>query len=328
MLTHSERVKACLSNDTALDRPPVALWRHFPVDDQNPELLAQATLDFQSHYDFDLVKVTPSSSFCLKDWGAEDTWEGHPEGTRQYSKRVINKPQDWEKLTILHPVKAEYLSKHLSCLRILKRELAPEIPLVQTIFDPLSQAKNLAGNMQLLAHLRQYPEEVMNGLRIITETTCRFVEACVSIGIDGIFIAVQHAQAGYLTKQEFIHFGLSLDRQIIDHAQTLWLNILHLHGENIYFDLSPEFNCQVINWHDRETAPTLRSAATDFKGTLCGGVSQRTLTYMDHSKVSQESMDAISQMKSRRIILGTGCVVPIIAPHGNLMALRLSVEEI
>ncbi len=79
-LNPRERMQACLKNNPALDRPPVALWRHFPMDDQNPESLAAATLDFQRHYTFDLVKVTPASSFAIKDWGAEDAWEGSTEG--------------------------------------------------------------------------------------------------------------------------------------------------------------------------------------------------------------------------------------------------------
>ncbi|MDP2976126.1 MAG: hypothetical protein Q8N45_07940, partial [Anaerolineales bacterium] len=102
-LTHRERLQACLADDPALDRPPVALWRHFPVDDQSPERLAAATVDFQRSYDFDLVKVTPASSFCLKDWGAEDAWEGNPEGTRRYTRCVIEKTQDWERLHALDP---------------------------------------------------------------------------------------------------------------------------------------------------------------------------------------------------------------------------------
>ena len=62
-LSAHERLQACLKDDPALDSPPVALWRHFPVDDQEAATLAAATLDFQRHYDFDLVKVTPASSF-------------------------------------------------------------------------------------------------------------------------------------------------------------------------------------------------------------------------------------------------------------------------
>ena len=75
MITHRERLEACLSEAT-LDRVPIALWRHFPVDDQTPEALARAVIAFQRRYEFDLVKVTPASSFCVKDWGAQDEWRG------------------------------------------------------------------------------------------------------------------------------------------------------------------------------------------------------------------------------------------------------------
>ena len=66
-ITHRQRLETCLAGEKP-DRTPVALWRHFPVDDQTPTGLAAATLKFQQDYDFDLVKVSPPSSFCLKDW--------------------------------------------------------------------------------------------------------------------------------------------------------------------------------------------------------------------------------------------------------------------
>src|SRR5512137_2778131 len=121
-LSHRERMQACITGDTALDRPPVALWRHFPVDDQNPDTLAAATLDFQHHYDFDLVKVSPASSFSIKDWVAEDFWEGHTEGTRHYQRRVIQKPQDWERLAVLSP-SSQHLARMLACLRTIRSAL-------------------------------------------------------------------------------------------------------------------------------------------------------------------------------------------------------------
>ena len=105
MTTHRERIQACIKGEI-LDQTPVALWRHFPVDDQSPETLAAAQIAFQHAYDFDLVKVTPASSFCLRDWGAEDEWRGNPEGTRQYTKHVISQPQDWERLQALDPTAA------------------------------------------------------------------------------------------------------------------------------------------------------------------------------------------------------------------------------
>ena len=328
-LTPRERITACLANDPALDRPPVALWRHFPVDDQSPETLAAATLDFQRHYDFDLVKVTPASSFSIKDWGAEDVWEGHTEGTRRYTKRLVQKPQDWEHLPVLDPRNAAHLSGQLACLRLIKAGLNPETPLLQTVFSPLAQAKNLAGGDVLIAHLRQYPEAVLKGLGTIAETTRRFVEACLETGIDGVFYAVQHAQAGLLTLEEYKTFGLPNDLVSLEPARALWCNLLHLHGLNIYFELVPHFSSlfPIVNWHDRETPPTLAEAQKRFGGVVCGGISQKTIVFGYSSQVREEAADAMQQTKGRRFILGTGCVVPVIAPHGNIMAVHQGVEK-
>src|SRR5258706_14933510 len=137
MPTHRKRMEACLSGKI-LDRAPVALWRHFPVDDQSPETLAAATLHWQKAYDWDLVKVTPASSFCLKDWGVEDTWQGESEGTRAYTKRVVFNAEDWSRLTVLGP-DSPRLAAQLKCLSLLRKRLPRETPLVQTIFSPLSQ---------------------------------------------------------------------------------------------------------------------------------------------------------------------------------------------
>lgn len=329
-LTHRERLQACITDDTALDRPPVALWRHFPVDDQDPETLAAAALDFQRRYDFDLVKVTPASSFSIKDWGAEDVWEGHTEGTRRYTKRVIEDPHDWERLPALSP-SSPHLARQLACLRYIRTDLSPETPLLQTVFSPLAQAKNLAGGERLVVHLRQHPEAVLKGLETIAETTRRFVEACMNIGIDGVFYAVQHAQAGLLTFDEYKTFGLPNDLTSLKPAKSLWCNLLHLHGLNVHFELItqslfPDHLFQIINWHDRETGPSLAEGLKNDLGVVCGGINQKTIVFGNRSEVQKEAADAIAQTGGRRFILGTGCVVPVIAPHGNILASRQIVE--
>jgi uroporphyrinogen decarboxylase len=324
--THRERLRTCLDGGQS-DRPPVALWRHFPVDDQSPEALAVATLHFQSTYDFDLVKVTPASSFCLRDWGAEDAWMGDIEGTRRYTKRVIQKPQDWESLPALD-ASAPHLSGQLACLRLIEQGLAPETPVIQTVFSPLAQAKNLAGNETLLAHLRLYPEAVSKGLETIARTARRFVEAALETGIDGIFYAVQHAQAALLSVDEYQTFGLPFDRQVVEPAGACWLNMLHLHGRDIHYPLFSTLHSlfPVINWHDRETPPSLAEALQGYTGAVCGGLGRDTLVYREQAEVQKEAREAIQQTGGRRFILSTGCVVPVIASHGNLLAARRSVE--
>ena len=331
MITHRERLQTCISGARP-DRVPVALWRHFPVDDQSPEALAAAHLAFQQTYGFDLVKVTPASSFCLKDWGVDDVWEGNTEGTRRYTKHVINAPGDWERLPVLDPYMG-HLGEQLTCLRTIRAQLGPETPVLQTIFSPLAQARHLAAEGMLLVHLREYPEAVMKGLEVIARTTRLFIEAALETNIDGIFYAVQHAQAEVLSPDEFELFGKTSDLAVLEAAAGLWCNMLHIHGKNVYFEEVAGYPVHILNWHDQETPPALRAARSTSAfqagqaSVLCGGFSRDSLTLGTPAQISREANDAIHQLNGRGLILSTGCVVPIIAPHGNLKAAGASSES-
>jgi uroporphyrinogen decarboxylase len=324
MISHRDRIEACISNHD-LDRPPVALWRHFPVDDQSSEGLANATLAFQQTFDFDLVKFSPPSSFCLKDWGIQDEWQGDFYGTRKYTHTVIHHPDDWGRLPILDPYNG-HLGEFLESLRIVVRELGPKTPVIQTVFNPLSQAKNLIGEEALVVQLRQFPDALHAGLKTITESTCRFIQAVVDTGTAGIFFAVQHAQYSLLTEGEYETFGRQYDLQTLEPAQSLWLRMLHLHGTDVMFNQIRDYPVNIINWHDRETYPSLSQAQSQFPGIVCGGISESNLVYGTPENVRLEAAQAIQATSAQRFMLGTGCVTPIIAPFGNILAVRQSVE--
>lgn len=320
-LSHRERMQACLAGRKP-DYIPVALWRHFPMDDQTPNGLARATANFQRTFDFDLIKVTPASSFCVRDWGAQDVWRGSPEGTREYTGQVVAAPDDWERLPALHPQKGA-LGDQLECLRLLRSEFNNATPILQTIFNPLAQAKNLAGKQNLLIHMRRNPEALHRGLEIITQTTIRFLEAAIKTGIDGVFFAVQHAQYGLLTHAEFAEFSRPYDLRILEKTRDLWLNLLHLHGQDVMFHAVSDYPVQVINWHDRTTWPSIPQARKLFGGALCGGLSQwDTMNLGDPEQVEAEAREAVEASDGKAFILGTGCVLPITAPYGNIMAAR------
>jgi uroporphyrinogen decarboxylase len=325
MPTHKDLLEACLAGDTS-QRIPVALWRHFPVDDQTPEGLAKATLNFQEIFDFDLIKVTPASSFCVKDWGVQDNWRGATEGTRDYTRRAIQHPEDWASLEVLDPRKG-HLGEQLECLHILFKQLGPKTPIIQTIFNPLSQAKNLVGQGQLLVHMRQNPDALHVGLNAIAETTTRFIEAVKDIGIAGIFYAVQHAQYGLLSQNEYSEFGKEYDLKLLKSSREFWLNMLHIHGQDIMFDLLADYPVQIVNWHDQETHPSLSMAHRLFPGVVCGGLNrEQTMVLGTPEEVKSEAKAAFNSTNGQRFILGTGCVTPTIAPYGNIMAARQSVE--
>ena len=324
-MSKRERLEATFRGQP-VDRVAVALWRHWPVDDQRAEDLARSTIAFQREFDFDFIKVTPSSDFCLEDWGTESVWLGDTEGTRQYVRHPVHSPSDWEKLPVLDPDKGG-LGRQMRCLELIGREVGDEVPFIQTIFNPLAQAKNLIGE-RLLVHMRQHPDALHAGLETITRTTIRFIEAIKPTGIAGIFYAIQHASYQLLSEQEYRTFGRPYDLQILEAVQDCWFNLLHLHGTDVMFDLCRDYPVQAINWHDQETPPSLREALGRFPGAVLGGINRiETLVRGEPDEVSAEVRAAISQTGGMRFIVGTGCVTPIVAPIANIRAARQAVER-
>lgn len=303
------------------DRVPVALWRHWPGDDQDGPALAAAHVRWQLDWDWDFVKVGPASSYSVADWGVQDRWIGHIEGTRETVHWPIQHPVDWDGLQPLDPGQG-MLARQIQALHLLGQALGEETPFIMTIFSPLSQARHLAGQERMLAHLRANPLQFKRALAIITESTVRFVEAAKATGISGIYYAVQHARYSLMSKEEFLTYGRDYDLQILQAAGDLWLNVVHFHSTDIMFDLAGEYPAAVVNWHDRETGWRLADGLQWIQGAASGGIDHWSLHQESPAQTLIEAKDALAQTNGRRLVLGTGCVAMTTTPLRNIRALR------
>lgn len=319
-----QRLEAVIAGETP-DRIPVALWRHWPGDDQDAAALAAAHLKWQRDYDWDLLKVGPASSYSVVDWGVRDRWVGHIEGTREYTYRPIQQPSDWQELVPLHPHHG-MLATQLEALQLIGQELNDEVPFIATIFSPLAQAKHLANNPVMFSHMRAYPDAFRQGLETITESTIRFIEAAKTTGISGIYFAVQHARYPLMSPAEYEMWGRPFDLRILEAAGDLWLNVLHIHSGDIMFEELADYPAAFVNWHDRETGLSLQQGLEKIKGAASGGVDHWTLHQESPEQTLEEIEDAIAQTNGRRLLLGTGCVAMVTTPLRNIRTLRESVE--
>jgi len=308
------------------DRVPVSLWRHWPGDDQDATSLVAAHLQWQRDYDWDLLKVGPASSYSVVDWGVEDRWVGHIEGTRERTYLPVQEAADWGLLQPLDPTKG-MLATQIEVLRLIGEALGEEVPFIPTIFSPLAQAKHLAGKEALLTHMRNDSELFHLGLKTITESTLRYIEAAKATGISGVFYAVQHARYPIMNGAEFAEFGRTYDLQILEATSDLWLNMTHIHSNQIMFDQVADYPVQFVNWHDRETKITLSEGLTQISGAASGGIDQWSIHEEGPELALAEAADAIVQTDGRRLLLGTGCVIMVTTPTRNIRALREFVEE-
>jgi uroporphyrinogen decarboxylase len=203
------------------------------------------------------------------------------------------------------------------------------VPLVQTVFSPLTTALKLAGPEKLRAELRGAPNAVHAGLAVIAETTGRFAAEAVARGADGLFFASQTANEGYLTRAEYAEFAKPYDLAVLEAVRGRgWFNVLHLHGRKIMFDQVLDYPVPALSYHDREAGPPLAEIRKRTRKCLIGGIGENTtLVHGTPAEVDAQVQDAWRQAGHRGLILGPGCVASPESPEANVVQLRKSVEK-
>lgn len=318
-----ERVYAALRGEE-VDRPPVALWRHFPESDQTAGGLARAVADWQVRWQWDFVKVTPTSGYYFEDWGGSFVYEpqGNEHGTRTVLSRPVRTADALAGLPVLDVHQGVY-GRELQCLRELRKLLSDRTPVLETIFSPLNVANSLMGDF-LATAMADHPEALDQALDVITAITTEFALATLDAGADGLFFATQMAQHRLTTPEQFRAWGVPYDLQVLNALRDATdFVLLHIHGDDVYFDLLvPEYPVDAVNWHTRITGPSLAQALQQFDGAVVGGLTEETLVAGSPDEVRAQAEDAIQQTDGRRMIVGAGCVTPITTPETNIQAVR------
>ena len=324
-MTKRERVLAALGR-RPVDRPPVAFWRHVPEVDHTARGLADAMLAFQRKWDIDLIKVMSSGVYCVEDWGCRVAYRGSPNGAKTCTQHAIRYVSDWAKLRPLDPGQGA-LGRELEALRLILEGRSDDVPVLHTVFAPLTIARKLAGD-RLLSDLKDFPEAVMAALDVITETVIRYAAAVVQAGADGIFYASQDASRDVLDEGQHSRFGMPYSSRVLESLKgAAVFTVLHLHGRHIYFDRKSTLPVAAVNWHDRLTSPSLGNALRRFKGAVVGGLNEtETLLRGPASAVAAQVADAIQQTGGTGVIIAPGCVLPLATPDAHLEAAVVAVK--
>ncbi len=312
-----------------VDRVPVALWRHWPGDDQRYADLARSTIDFQHDYNWDFVRVMPSRNFQVVDYGVQDAWEGHAQGSRDIKKRIISRSLAWTELRPLSPERGALLQQ-IQCLRLISQALqADTAPILQTVYSPLIQAAQMAGRQKALRDMRVRPDRLRSGLNQLSESTKRFLEALRKVpGVAGIFLVIEFASHDVMSEVEYAAHVLPHIQDILDDLpEHWWLNIIQVGGLSPMLTLFADLPIQALNWDTRTSADELAKAKSLFSFAVCGGLNAHDdLLRGTPALLSSVVRDAINQSESRKFILSGSGSGFINTPISNIRAVRSSVE--
>ena len=320
-MNHWERVLAAVHGEPT-DRPPISLWRHFPVEDLTAQGLARLTVEWQKKYDFDLIKLCPTGTYMLDDYGGESAYDGNQRGTRIGVEFPIGCTSDWTKLPVLDVTKG-FMGAYNEALKLVHQGTHGSVPIVQTIFSPLTTAWKIAGD-RVFADLRIHQAELKQGLETIAETTLQFALEALKAGASGVFFATKLANHRSLSIDEYKEFGEPYDRLILEGLPpSAQIQILHIHGEDIMFEYMAEYPVNAISWHDQTTFPSFSEARQYFQGLLVGGINEwQTLLPGPVEAIRNEIENAMSMTGGRGFMFAPGCVLPIDVPERHLEFLR------
>lgn len=287
-LTPKERVNRVLAGRTP-DRAPFSFWHHFHDEDQPGRRHAALTLDFARRYRLDIVKVMSDYPFPK------------PAGGAWHELKPVDNP----------------FPEQVKALELIRDGLAGTKHFVETVFNPWNQATKIASREAVMELMRSRPQALLDALEAIARSEAGHVRRALDAGASGIFLAVDNAQQGVLTLDEYRRFSEPFDRMVLEAAKDAPLNILHLHGGKVYLDhFWKGWPVQVIHYSAHETGLSLAAARKKTSAVLMGGLDHRSVAGAPAAAVKK--MLAEARAAAPRWICAPGCSVPDGSKHAHL----------
>jgi uroporphyrinogen decarboxylase len=272
--------------------------------------LADETAAFQARLALDFVKAMSNGLYCVEDWGVQcDYSEIARGGTAKIVRSAVTVPADWLGIESID-VQAGAYGRELAHLERLVRVVGPDVPVLATVFSPMTIAAKLSDGAHR-SHLAESPAEVSAALGAITEVTCELVRQALGRGCAGIFFATQDATRAAFSADDYRLFAEPFDRVVLKTAADGgWFNVLHAHGEDIHFDILREYEVTALNWHIGETPPSIK-AYRDRGGRrpIVGGLQRAHLTRCDRDGVDADIRRTLAETGGRGILLAPACVI-------------------
>lgn len=305
-ISKAQRVKEVLHGEKA-DRPPFTYWHHFRLEKFPGEKHAETTLAFYRKFDVDLLKVMSDFPYPV------------PQGLDK-----ITEEADWQRLEVLK----NPFPEQIKALNIIHKELKGEALFVETIFQSWTVARKLSSRAALAKLKDENPDLLKRMLRTISQSQANHVRQALDAGAAGIFLAVEAANDDIMDAEEYQKLVRESDLIVLDAAQNGGhLNILHMHGNKIHFDLLVSYPVQIINYSVHGTGIDLNVAKTKFSGTIMGGLDENRIAKVPRDELKSQIEAAARVMQNRRFILSPGCSVPDDIPDEPLLQVKEIVQN-
>jgi uroporphyrinogen decarboxylase len=305
------------------DRPPVGAWGHAYKDEWSARDLAAVTVERARRFGWDFVKFQPRATTFAEAFGSTYHPSGHRLRGPVMVEAAVPDLDSWRSVSL---VNRGAMDDQVESIALVVRELGPAVPVIQTVFNPLTVAGYLVGKSQsrVVRELRKHPEIVGPALERIAEGLIGFNRRSVEAGAAGVFFAISgYAGRGVMPEDVYRDLALPYDQTVLKALpREAWFNVLHMCGSNLNFGLARDLPAEVVSWSiHNQGNPTLAQGREIAHRAVMGGLSQRqSLVYGPASRIEEEVRAAIEDTGGRGVLIAPGCSVPPRVRDANLAA--------
>jgi uroporphyrinogen decarboxylase len=322
------RVRAALSLERP-DRPPAGWWGHTFSEEWSPRELAAATVARQRASGWDFVKLQPRACCFAEAFGSEYRPSDRATDGPVLIRPAVTSPEDWSRVPAAD-AGVPALADQVEALRLVVDALGPSVPVIQTVFSPLTVAGYLIGEdrPRMAGELRRGSGQVEGALARIADALADFAARSVHAGAAGIFFAISgFASADLLSLKEYEDLALPHDRRVLAAVpKSAWFDVLHLCGPRQHFELASALETHAVSWSIHEPGnPSLAEGRARSGRAVMGGIDLDTLVRGAPEGVLEQGRAAVSSTDATGIILAPGCSVPPGAFEENLRTVLRSV---
>jgi len=322
-----KRVEAAIAMGVA-DRPPFGAWGHTYREEWSPADLAAVTVERARLFEWDFVKFQPRASCFAEAFGSVYKPAGHRLKGPVLESEAVPDLEAWRNVAL---VNRKALDDQVDSLHLVAKQLGFGVPVIQTVFSPLTVAGYLVGknSSRVVRELRKHPDLVRPVLDQIAAALVDFSQRSISAGAAGIFYAISgYTSRDAMPEDVYRELVLPSDQAVLSQLpHQAWFNVVHMCGSKLHFDLVSEMPSQVVSWsiHNLGT-PTLSQGRNLSGRAVMGGLGQRkSLLYGPPAEVQAEAKRAIADTGGRGLLLAPGCSVPPRVRDINLVAIREAV---
>jgi len=296
-----------------IDRPPCTAWIHFGTDRLGGTKHAQRHARFVRDNDWDICKVVNDFRYPAP--------EGMETLTSEADMRRVGRA----------PMSSENFVEELKCIRLLRAEFGPDMPIMITAFDPFQQVLRRVGYSRAPLILANR-DVALKMLDAVCDSMCEYMGLVRDAGCDAVFFSVNSAicppQTRGVSEEVCRTFLRPFEIRMLE-AMAGMVRVLHIHGTSLDVRRVLDYPMEAVSVSDRLAGnPSLREMRSMTDKCLMGGVNEVAIAERSLPEMREEVFDCVRQIGREKFILSPGCTIPTQTPWYLLRAIRETCEKL